>query len=79
MLELLKLIFGGLVFFVVIVVAVSFIQSDSIIRTTPDGNVVKESQVKIYIDPETKCEYLVVIAGTMLTPRLNKDGNQICR
>lgn len=77
--ELLKLLFGMLVFVVVIVMTISFIQSDAIFRTTPDGNVVKESQVKIYIDPETKCEYLVVIAGTMLTPRLNKDGNQICR
>lgn len=77
--ELLKLLFGMLVFVVVIVMTISFIQSDAIFRTTYDENVLKESLVKIYIDTETKCEYLGVIAGTMLTPRLNKDGKQICR
>lgn len=35
----------------------------------------KNGRVGIWIDPETKCEYL----GSTLQPRLDRNGKQICR
>lgn len=45
-----------------------------------------DSRVQVVIDPETHCEYIVLPAknynsqtGYAVTPRLGRDGKQICR
>lgn len=35
--------------------------------------------IYVWIDPETKCEYVGGVTQSALTPRLNREGKQICR
>lgn len=35
--------------------------------------------VYLFVDPETKCEYLANSNTSSLTPRYGRDGKQICR
>lgn len=40
---------------------------------------VRTDEVRVWIDPLNGCEYLVLKSGTVLTPRLHPNGQQVCR
>lgn len=39
----------------------------------------KQTSVAVWIDPETKCEYISGSRTAAMTPRLDRQGRQICR
>lgn len=52
---------------------------------TPHSTIIAGGQfrpnpwVYLYVDPETKCEYLSNSNNSSLTPRYGRNGKQICR
>lgn len=45
----------------------------------PDYLVYRNSSAALWIDPETKCEYISGSISVALIPRLDRTGKQICR
>lgn len=46
---------------------------------TKEYKIYSNPSAAIWIDPETKCEYIGGNANAAFTPRLNREGKQICR
>lgn len=58
--------------FIILALLLASCESESEIFTT-DSNLV------VYIDSETKCQYISQSSAGGLTPRLSKDGKHICK